>query len=106
MDSIFGEDVAGELYSVRNGLILSAQMEKAFDNGQLSIVPSKLEPNEYELRVMDKGILKRAIPELNCTFFEVHGRKLQFLNNNRPRRRFLYFHWIMCLIMSRINMMN
>ncbi|KAF7929811.1 uncharacterized protein EAE97_009408 [Botrytis byssoidea] len=100
MDLIFGEESMGEMYSPRNGLMLESQVEKHFDHLQLAIVPCKDDSNDFELRVIDKGLCKMIHVESRCSFGDMHGKKLKFLNANRPRERYLYFHWMICMALA------
>ncbi|KAF7882879.1 hypothetical protein EAF00_011368 [Botryotinia globosa] len=100
MDLIFGEESKGEMYSPRTGLMLESQIEEHFDHLQLAIVPCKDDFNEFELRVIDKGLCKIIHVESRCSFGDMHGKKLKFLNANRPRKRYLYFHWMICMALA------
>ncbi|KAJ8061063.1 hypothetical protein OCU04_010140 [Sclerotinia nivalis] len=106
MDITFGKSVPNEMYSARNGLMLENQIEKYFDLLQLAIVPCKDNVDEFELRVLDKGLLKMKHVESRCTFYDLHGRRLKFLNENRPRKRYLYFHWMICMAVASSKAIN
>ncbi|TGO10003.1 hypothetical protein BTUL_0147g00070 [Botrytis tulipae] len=106
MDLIFGEESKDEMYSPRNGLMLERQIEEHFDHLQLAIVPCKDDSNEFELRVIDKGLCKMIHFESRCSFGDMHGKKLKFLNANRPRKRYLYFHWMICMALASSKSIN
>ncbi|CAD6444096.1 a540419a-50b7-46d0-9552-8dc78c9c4c09-CDS [Sclerotinia trifoliorum] len=68
-----------------------------FDNCQLAIVPCLSEEDAWELSVMDKHLLNKCHHYSQTLFRDLHGRKLAFRNANRPRRRYLYYHWLVCI---------
>ena len=47
MDSVFGIMESPELFSPRNGIIVSQLVEKKFDKGFMAIVPLNVMPNEH-----------------------------------------------------------
>ncbi|APA11736.1 hypothetical protein SS1G_05221 [Sclerotinia sclerotiorum 1980 UF-70] len=106
MKHIFGQEAAEELFSAKNGLILEKQIEKHFDNCQLPIVPCLSEEDVWELRVIDKHLLNQSHYFTSENFKFLHGRKLKFLNANRPRKRYLYYHWLMCITVAAQKKMN
>ncbi|KAF7927583.1 uncharacterized protein EAE98_005965 [Botrytis deweyae] len=106
MKHIFGNEASDELFSVRNGLMLERQIESCFDNFQLAIVPCLGDQNSWELRVLDKHLLKVVHTFTNTLFEKLHGQKLKFLNENRPRKRYLYYHWLVCISIAGRMKMN
>ncbi|TEY54131.1 hypothetical protein BOTCAL_0242g00010 [Botryotinia calthae] len=103
---IFGDDASDELFSVKNGLMLEKQIESCFDNFQLAIVPCLTDQNCWELRVLDKHLLKMDHYLSSTKFEKLHGKKLEFLNDNRPRKRYLYYHWLVCISIASRKKMN
>lgn len=110
MDAIFGQIRPSELFSSRNGLIISDQIEEHFDAGVITIVPdlpdrpslatlfgwmdSKV--RDFKVRIIDTewAKLDRGITDPSgLKWRELDNRKLQFLNSQRPAARYLYFHY-------------
>ncbi|KAF7907418.1 uncharacterized protein EAF01_005004 [Botrytis porri] len=106
MKHIFGDEASDELFSVKNGLMLEKQIETCFDNLQLAVVPCLTDPSSWELRVLDKHLLKTVHWFTSTRFEKLHGRKLAFLNENRPRKRYLYYHWLVCMSVAGQKKMN
>ncbi|KAE8164545.1 hypothetical protein BDV40DRAFT_298344 [Aspergillus tamarii] len=110
MDAIFGKTSEPELFSARNGLLISYVIEKYFDDGKLVIVPDlperpqvaellawlKGEAREYKIRIIDMTwdkLDRRPLPESPLRYRDLDGRKLQFRTSFRPAARYLYFHY-------------
>lgn len=92
------------LTSRRNGLSLHKLLEAAFDNCWIAIVPDGSItpiPTEWKCVVLHSEISKDVFFEdkSNVTdrrlwrYEDIDGRKLTFLNGNRPARRFLYLRY-------------
>lgn len=91
------------LVSKRNGLSLLAKIEEAFDNCWIAFVPITIDPTPTQWKV----VLLNTLVEDNTIFTQfrdspnqkiwrwrdIHGRHLQFKNDNRPARRFLYMRY-------------
>ncbi|XXH05758.1 hypothetical protein Hte_012194 [Hypoxylon texense] len=114
--ALFGESVEGELDTPYNGILVDRYVEKAMDDGAIAIVPDlcdnpptkevaewkSREPKEYKWQVIDGDAesLDQALLELDdpegevFTVRELHGRRLSFRNDKRPRARYLYFLFI------------
>lgn len=108
MDAIFGQIRPTELFSSRNGLILSAAIEKHFDAGVLVIVPdlpekpttgmlshwTNQEVREYKTRIIDSEWekLDANLPG-GLRWRDLDNRKLHFRGETRPAARYLYFHY-------------
>ena len=117
MDAIFGEKRPSEMFSERNGLLMHARLEEAFDKGVFVIIPDlPNEPSipqmirwrfgkgrEYKIKILDLewNKLDKPIALGLKTFRELDGTKLEFSNPNnpkiihRPAARYLYFHYCM-----------
>ncbi|KAB8272818.1 hypothetical protein BDV30DRAFT_239130 [Aspergillus minisclerotigenes] len=110
MDAIFGKTAEPELFSARNGLLITTVIEKYFDDGKLVIVPDlperpqaaellgwvKGETREYKIRIIDNTwnkLDKRVIPSSPLRYKDLDGRRLQFRTSFRPAARYLYFHY-------------
>ena len=124
MTAIFGETDEPELWSPRNGMLVSSQAEAAFNKGFLAIVPnvsdqaslaeislwSNSEPKEYKLKIIDpthpyakEGIF-RGKGERKLTWLDLDNRKVLFQNANRPRARYLYYHYCIQVLRRAWNM--
>jgi hypothetical protein len=118
MDAIFGPNKIPELFSPKNGLVVYTLFEKVFDVGLLAIVPQlpnnpidteleswrNSEPKEYKIRILDYQHEKIDTPldsEGSLTWRDFDNKPLKFLNDFRPRARYLYFHY--CLQILRIS---
>jgi HNH endonuclease len=110
MNSVFGIMEEPELFSPRNGMIVSQLVEKKFDKGFMAIVPrlpdnptqseiaewNLSEPKEYKVRILDPespeaGEVIRPDPRL--TWKDLDGTPVEFKSAFRPRARYLYFHY-------------
>lgn len=111
MTAIFGEDVLGELFSPRNGIMMSTVAERRFDKGLFVIVPDVEEnPSEstisrwcsssvrdYKIKVLDKShpLMIQFINgnTLDKKWSDIDGQRVSFRGDFRPRARYLYFHY-------------
>ncbi|KAJ5382383.1 hypothetical protein N7517_000294 [Penicillium concentricum] len=119
MDAIFGKAQKGpELFSPRNGLLISAAIEEFFDCGKFAIVPdlsdgAKLPellrwmyhrgPREYKIKILDRtwDKLDQTISVgTNLKFRDLENRRLQFRSNARPAGRYLYFNYCIQVLRS------
>lgn len=133
MESIFGPEAKDELFSPRNGLIISNSADKVLDVGFFIIVPDiddghskeeinawyDTEPKDFKIQIIDwdytppdltptikgeekKGKKKQGdgpktafvdqfLNKEGLTWRQLHNTKVQFLNDFRPRSRYLYF---------------
>ncbi len=110
MTAIFGPTNKPELWSPRNGMIISSTVEEKFESGLYVIVPdlpenaspaemalwNNSEPKEYKLKIIDLNH-----PSAERWFDKVGGLKWKDLDNKRlvfrssfrPRARYLYYHY-------------
>ncbi|EAW07120.1 uncharacterized protein ACLA_018240 [Aspergillus clavatus NRRL 1] len=110
MDSIFGHRRPPELFSSRNGILLSNVIEAYFDAGVLAIVPDLPDRpshnmlaewvqkyiHDYKIRIID-----HSWTELDDEIYTSNGLKWRDLDNRplvfkgkqRPAARYLYFHY-------------
>lgn len=110
MDTIFGKQKSPELFSPRNGLLVSKPIERYFDSGKFVIVPDlpdrpplaeviswvQGECRDYRVKIIDSKWEKldhTITIYYNITWRELDGKKLQFRTNFRPAARYLYFHY-------------
>ncbi len=110
MTAIFGPMDPPELFSPRNGLLLSKEIEDVFDIGFLTIVPkindirskseviswSNSEPKQYMVKILDFSnpiIGKKIKFGMELIWRDLDGRELKFKNDFRPRSRYLYYHY-------------
>jgi hypothetical protein len=115
MDAIFGKTKTPELFSPRDGLIISKAVEKVFDEGFMVIIPqlperptkaqiSKWliqEPRQYKTRIIDpssKLTDRRISVAGDLKWKDLDNRPLQFRNKFRPAARYLYFHYCLQLL--------
>jgi hypothetical protein len=115
MVAIFGEESLGELFSTRNGILMSKDAEMRFDKGLFVIVPgikdhpsqdeiaewNDTNPREYKIRVLnfESTQMSQYIDnECKRTWNDLDGQRVQFLSNHRPRARYLYFHYCTSLL--------
>ncbi|KAF7714342.1 Uncharacterized protein PECH_003048 [Penicillium ucsense] len=121
---IFGytNDIASD---PQNAICLSSVIERHLDQGNLVIVPAPGDftvPTTWRCLVLDRSKDKDIVcdckeiksleetPGRRDAFVRVkdlHNRPLTFLNDKRPRRRYLYFRFIMSYLNAkRQNMVN
>lgn len=96
-------NMEGKINDFRNNLILSEQLEKAYDSQRISFVPENFLSDKLIMKIWDESIL-------NETIFEKKGPKIsEFVNvplkvempNNRkhePFKRCLAYHDFMCFM--------
>lgn len=103
---IFGEgdDGFGVIWSQRNGIMMANWFKRQFDKGDFVLVPvepinSELEPCEWRFVLMnDKLHQHRVGSSQSITNNDLDGRLLEWKNDNRPARRFLYYHFVTTLL--------
>ncbi|KAL5395501.1 hypothetical protein PMIN06_005516 [Paraphaeosphaeria minitans] len=98
------------IWGLDNGLLLHPSTEHAMDEGGLVIVPDPSNPESWkkQLRavVLDEALKSKPLDKLNPrlgTYGNLHMRKLTWSDaiSTRPRRRFLYFFFLMTLFRRR-----
>jgi hypothetical protein len=86
---------------VGNGLILESIVERAFDEARLVIIPDKEEPNEFMTVLLDEDYASTKVGLTEdyggLTFGDLHYRKLQFITDARPGKKYLYTHTLLSL---------
>jgi len=110
MDAIFGTTDTPELFSPKNGLMISTCIEKYFDSGKIVLVPDlperasiidtrgwiKRDPRQYKIRIIDpnwKKLDKPVHPWIELKWSALQDRRLVFKTQFRPRARYVYFHY-------------
>jgi hypothetical protein len=110
---LFGDDQ--EPLGARNGLYIHYKLEKNFDLFRIAIVPTSSDEDDHELKliIIDKSLMKAELSRPKSaeypptgekgtiTYADLHGQPLQFRNQHRPGLRFLYFHYVMCLLRAK-----
>ncbi|KAJ5933386.1 hypothetical protein N7454_005715 [Penicillium verhagenii] len=117
MDAIFGGKSVSELYSARNGLLMSRAIADHFKSGKLAIVPisndsilTKLAhrfwpggTREYKIKILDPTWELRNKPISLChelTFGDLDDRNLVFRSDFRPAACYLYFSYCVQILRS------
>ena len=111
MALIFGqeprEDDEKECFPVQNGLLFQPIFKALFDEGLITIVPCSDDPAKTELKVR---VMTREEKWLNNNLLylgegkknrDLHNRRLVFLNQIRPAKRYLYFMYFNALYKAR-----
>lgn len=106
-----GDDLAEDLFGngtklmdLRNGLYLHKDVEHAFDNAQMVILPIHnqnplLIDRLFQVRVLDESLLTQTYGNGNYKWSDVHRQNLDFRDTHqRPARRYLYFHMLFAMI--------
>ncbi|KAL8682944.1 MAG: hypothetical protein Q9186_001023 [Xanthomendoza sp. 1 TL-2023] len=98
---MFGADDSA-LHSRRNGLFLHRVIEKGFNNGWIAIVPDgsvEKTPTEWKVVLLKESVRNDTVytnPDKTLVRWrDIDGKALQFQNDNRPARRYLYFRYVM-----------
>ncbi|KAJ5462911.1 hypothetical protein N7475_007855 [Penicillium sp. IBT 31633x] len=111
MDAIFGRTKQPELFSPRNGILLSTYIGRYLDCGKIVIVPSlpdrpklaeltgwlKSDVRSLKIRVLDQNwdkLDKQIVRDLPLKYKDLDNRPLVFRSAFRPAARYLYFHYV------------
>lgn len=99
MGDLFGEDHGHELmWSMGNGMMMHQDFEESYDEHTFCLVPIDRpgQPDGWKLVLIDE---EKRFKKVNAvqTWDFYDGRELEFLNDQRPSRRFLYFHYFFCI---------
>lgn len=115
MDAIFGKKAKPELFSARNGLILSNDIKAHFDSGVFAIVPDlperpampmmlrwlEGEARDFKVRIIDPqwSMLDQGILTADgLKWRDLDNRKLIFKGKCRPAAQYLYFHYCLQIL--------
>lgn len=100
MDYMFGKYAGKELNTARNALWIPCELEERLDNFQVTIVPAD-EPGQWKFFVVDREIgnaLGYAAADGYVKIRDMHGTKLVFLDDDQPRARYFYFHYLCSML--------
>jgi len=117
MDAIFGARRPPELFSPRNGMLISSFVERYLYCGKLVIVPDLPEKpklaellvwvnsdvRNFKIKVIDKSWVqlgKRISPYHDLKYGDLDNRPLQFRSTFRPAARYLYYHYCIQILRS------
>lgn len=114
MTAIFGEDAIGELFSAKNGMLLSLEAEEKFDSGALALVPrvsnlanaaeikawNETSIKEYKIRVMRTGREMDVLCDSQSPYTWTHldNQPVTFKGSFRPRTRYLYYAYCVAVL--------
>ncbi|KAF3394975.1 hypothetical protein DPV78_008545 [Talaromyces pinophilus] len=95
MLEIFGTSGGSELYSPRNGLLISKHIITYFRNFSIVIVPIGYSDHGiWQTVVLNEQLLNETQPKTAPNIFNViHGKELTFKGRPRPAARYAYFHY-------------
>lgn len=85
------------IWSVKNGMSLHHNVEKALDAARIIIVQDEDDVSELKLIVLDETLLNKKMFEDGPRFRDVNHQRLEFRTTARPGRRFLYLHYLLTL---------
>ncbi|KAJ5578387.1 uncharacterized protein N7459_007351 [Penicillium hispanicum] len=92
----------------RNALSLYSTVEVLLDKGVIAVVPipgKMTAPTTWRCVVLDESKGKDMVYNHGNGIYtrveDLDGRVLQFLNDNRPRRRYLYFRFIISYLQAK-----
>ena len=114
MTKIFGPGSEHEMFSAKNGILMSILAETRMDKG-LVIVPfvndksaaevdawHKSALKRYQVRVLDKdhSLMQGEIPwsDPKMEWADLDGHELQFRSEHRPRARYLYYSYCVSML--------
>lgn len=114
MTAIFGEDAIDELFSAKNGMLLSLVAKKKFDSGAIVLVPrvsNLADPAEiktwnetsvkvYKIRVLssDPDMYTLCDSHLPYTWMQLDNHPVSFKGSFRPRTEYLYFAYCVAVL--------
>jgi hypothetical protein len=112
MNAIFGEGSGDEMFSPKNGLIISQTIEDEMQKGTFVIVPNfadgqttaeeishwqQSDPQDYKIRLLVDLDSEKAneviMAGYDTCWKDLHGRQVLFQSDERPRAKYLYFHY-------------
>ena len=102
---LFGEPNVGFdlIWSVRNGLLITSVLERQFDKGYFVLVPVEpadpnTEPFGWRFILMNEKLRNYPVGDSSTKYDDLDGRELEWKNDNRPARRYLYYHFVTTLL--------
>lgn len=86
------------MWSVENGMLMTRELEEAFREGTFVLVPVEKpgEPDGWKLVLIDEG-MRHEMANASQIWDELDGVELEFRNQSRPGRAFVYFAYCMAL---------
>ena len=85
------------IWDIKNGMMLSNEMEKAFDAARIVIVEDE-DSKELKLVVLDESLMGHRVGAGSTPRFrDFHNQRLEFVTDARPGRRHLYLHYLLTL---------
>lgn len=119
MTAIFGEDAIDELFSAKNGMLLSKRAKKNFNSGAIALVPrvssltnaaeikawNEAPVKEYKIRVMRSGpeMNKKCDAQPSYTWMQLDNQPVTFKGSFRPRTRYLYYAYCVAVLRQAYN---
>lgn len=102
MLEIFGTSVGSELYSPRNGLLISKHIITYFRNFSIVIVPiGDSSHGRWQTVVLNDQVLNENQHETAPNIFNViHGKELMFKGRPRPAAPYAYFHYAVARMLA------
>ncbi|KAL9013114.1 MAG: hypothetical protein Q9173_002174 [Seirophora scorigena] len=111
MISIFGKDAENELFSPKNGMLITKRAEELLDAGLLLIVPdlpadptmaqlalwASTDQKDYRVKVPNPShplVHMQLSVAVTQTYADLDGSKVEFHGSSRPRARYLYFLYV------------
>lgn len=101
MEEIFGK--GHTVWSDKNGLLLHSSVENFLDGGLITIIPESDDKEEtgLKIRVLERNkdwLNQKVVMESTLRMKDLQNRPLRFLNNHRPKRRYIYFMYLISLL--------
>jgi hypothetical protein len=100
MGDLFGEEDRGHelVWSMGNGMMMHRDFEEAYDEHKFCLLPIEKpgQPDGWKLVLIDEEMRFKKVNAVQIWDY-YDGRELEFLNDQRPSRRFLYFHYFFCI---------
>ena len=90
------------IWSLKNGIVMSSQLEQDFDAGVFVIVPIETperQPQRLQLLLVNMDKVDQPIDELEGrTYGDIDQRELVFKSDGRPGLRYLYWHYVTTIL--------
>lgn len=94
-----------DMWSVRNCLPMSKELELGMDKGYFVLVPvggtRTTAVTNYQYRLVDESVRKTCIARGKTTWGDFDNRVLLFKNDNRPAGRYLYLRFVLTILSAR-----
>ncbi|KAI9769415.1 MAG: hypothetical protein M1840_004117 [Geoglossum simile] len=98
-----GDMAAGfsHIWNLKNGLIMSKELERKFHAGDFVIVPIPTEngaPQRLRFLLLNTAYGHHQYLETREHYSELDGMELEFKGNGRPGLRYLYWHYVTSIL--------